>query len=1096
MGEVYEAVHAESGARCALKVLAAQHVDSLPRRAALVAEVRAMARLSHPNIVTVYDTGREVGTTWLAMELVAGGHLKATGSALDWTRLRELLLQLLDALAHAHARGVIHRDIKPGNVLVDRITGRAKLVDFGLAHAVGDRARGVIEGTPHYMAPEQITGEWREFGPWTDLYSLGCLAWSLVAGRPVWSDAQTTAAILQAHLQRLPEPLVLPPGIPPGLTGWIRRLLAKRPAERFTRAADAALALRAIEDAPGDGCAPTSSAAEAPDLSMTMSLLGFGESLDITRSVRAVGHPTRREGVGSGGASIPPIPADWRRPATGIDDDLAVLGVGAGLFGLRTLEVVGRGQEQDTLWAELVATVSERRPRALLLRGPSGVGKSRLATWLGERAHELGTASTLELSFDEGDDLWSPVARMLAAHLRVDGMPAGPALDRVESLLRRGGSHDVVHARGLLELCEPALRSGLDRTGALGSRGERFEALRRELLRTSRERPLVLCVDDLQWGGQACDLIRHILGRGEGAILVIATLEDGPVDGCLQRLAADPRCASLDVGPLSEHQMGSLARRLLELERSLAADVATWSGGFPLFGVQIVGAWLQAGALEATPSGYVLNGAALTGVAPDSIWRRRVHGFCRSRPVADLHALEIAALLGSGGVAEWQSACQLAGVAPSQDLVDAALRSGLALTSGRHGWQFAHGVLAQTLRTSAKESGRLPALSRACARALLERGAQVDPVRLCTLLTEGGRWSDALAHALVAGVGCGSDGKVTSGLRLLNIVDDLADQLGLPPEDPQRLLAVARRSHIVRRAGDPDRAVVLASEGFGLWREALGRRVRVELALALAQGRMRQGRWDDARELLASVQGDVAACDEVPELSQWFSTVRAEALRQGGQTADAGELLERALLWPPAPCWLRWRAEVHRGLFEVRRLEADFVAAEHHMAQASAIFAHDGFLGGLARSLQDRATLALQRGELDGATRLASEASALAREVGRTMPVPVLVAATVRLRQGRLDESRVQFAEVARGWSGGSAYVEAYARAGLCGVLLRQGDLIDGEAQLEQLEGIVQRTGLREWEPSVLCRLAAGDAPGELESRLIRLADALDPRSA
>lgn len=1094
MGEVYEAVHAESGARCALKLLAAQHVDSASRRAALVAEVRAMARLSHPNIVTVYDTGRERDAVWLAMELVDGGHLRARGAALGWTRLRELLLQLLDALAHAHARGVIHRDIKPGNVLVERITGRAKLVDFGLAHAVGDRDRGLVEGTPHYMAPEQITGEWRDFGPWTDLYSLGCLAWSLVAGRPVWSDAPTTVAILKAHLHRLPGPLALPAGSPSGLDGWIRRLLAKRPSERFTRASDAALALRGLEDPGGEGDAPVFRSADRPDLSLTMSLLGFGESLDVTRPVQSVDHPRLREGSGVGAVPVPPIPADWQRPATGVDADLAVLGVGAGLFGLRTLEVVGRSPEQDRLWAELVATASEQTPRALLLRGPTGVGKSRLARWLGERAHEVGAASILRLAFGAGDDLWHPVAQMLATHLGVDGMAAGSALDRVEALLRRVGPQDVMHARGLLELCDPALGSGLERTGALGSRGARFEALRRELLRMSSARPVVLLVDDLHWGGQASDLIRHVLRRSEGAILIVATLEDVPADEALERLAAHPRCASLDVGPLPEHQMGSLARRLLELERSLAADVATWSGGFPLFAIQIVGAWLQAGALESTPTGFALRGEALTGVALDSVWSRRVHGFCRTRPEADLHALEIAALLGSGGAVEWPTACLQAGVEPSRDLVDAALRSGLALPSGRQGWQFAHGVLAQTLRTSAKASGRLPELSRACARALLERGAQVDPVRLCTLLVEGGMQSDALGHALAAAVACGDDGKVHSGLRLLNIVDALADELELPPEDPHRLLARARRSHIVRRSGDPDRAVAIASGGLELWRPASGRRARVELALAFAQGRMRQGCWDEARELLAAVQPDVAACEDVPELSQWFATVRAEAARQGGEAAEAGELLERALLWPPAPCWLRWRAEVHRGLFEVRRLEGDFAAAEHHVGEASAIFARDGFLGGLARSLQDRSILALQTGDLDGASSLAAEASALAREMGRTMPVPVLVIATVHLRQDRLDASRVRFAEVATGWSGGSAYIEAYARAGLCAVLLRQGDLTDGADQLERLEGIVYGTGLREWEPSVLCRLAAAGAQGELESRLVRLADALDPR--
>src|SRR5262245_24170105 len=131
------------------------------------------------------------GSPFLAMELANVGSLREHATPVDYPSVRHLLLQLLDALAHAHARGVLHRDVKPGNVLIfeDDLGRRAvKLADFGLAHALGrcpvDGELSATAGTPTYMAPEQHQGAWREFGPWTDLYALGCTAFRLVQGRP------------------------------------------------------------------------------------------------------------------------------------------------------------------------------------------------------------------------------------------------------------------------------------------------------------------------------------------------------------------------------------------------------------------------------------------------------------------------------------------------------------------------------------------------------------------------------------------------------------------------------------------------------------------------------------------------------------------------------------------------------------------------------------------------------------------------------------------------------------------------------------------------------------------------------------------------
>ncbi|MCA9573538.1 MAG: serine/threonine protein kinase, partial [Myxococcales bacterium] len=197
MAAVWRAIHPETRTRVAIKVLTgeASHADG-PMRA-LRREARAVARLDHPGVIRILDTGTvpdgvpdlPAGSPWLAMEHASGGTLSSLGT-LPWPDLRSVLLGILDALAHAHARGLVHRDLKPGNVLLcserDSRPG-LKLSDFGIATVVDWHVRtgslAVVAGTLHYMAPEQLTASWRDYGPWTDLYGLGCMGWKLATGR-------------------------------------------------------------------------------------------------------------------------------------------------------------------------------------------------------------------------------------------------------------------------------------------------------------------------------------------------------------------------------------------------------------------------------------------------------------------------------------------------------------------------------------------------------------------------------------------------------------------------------------------------------------------------------------------------------------------------------------------------------------------------------------------------------------------------------------------------------------------------------------------------------------------------------------------------
>jgi len=274
MGEVWLGHHPGHGLDVAIKVMTARQVQRSRGREAFRNEVRAVAGLDHPAIVRVFDLGeipREAeratngrlaaGTPYLVMELVRGGSLR-TVQPRSWTELRSALLELLEALAHAHARGVTHRDLKPGNVLVaapDETGAGLRITDFGLAALVDDptvplRSRFIV-GTLQYMAPEQVSGHLRDIGPWTDLYSLGCVAWRLATGTRAF-ESEDTRELIRKQVAQPPPPFLPYLPTPPGFEGWLLRLLHKDPARRFQRAGDAAWALLELGDAGRDDPKP------------------------------------------------------------------------------------------------------------------------------------------------------------------------------------------------------------------------------------------------------------------------------------------------------------------------------------------------------------------------------------------------------------------------------------------------------------------------------------------------------------------------------------------------------------------------------------------------------------------------------------------------------------------------------------------------------------------------------------------------------------------------------------------------------------------------------------------------------------------------
>jgi eukaryotic-like serine/threonine-protein kinase len=248
MGVVWRARDERLERDVALKVLHPWVADDPELRERFEREAAALARLEHPNVVRLYDVLENDGQTVLVMELVEGVALETliARRTLDWDDARRYCGPVAAALAHAHRRGVVHRDLTPANVLVEHGTGRIVVTDFGLARlARSSRTApisGVLAGTPEYWAPEQAAGG--ETGPATDLYALGCILFRLLTGRmPFEGEDRLATGLRRAHE---PAPLlaVAAPGAPAEAAQLADRLLQRAAALRGD-AVEAALALGA-----------------------------------------------------------------------------------------------------------------------------------------------------------------------------------------------------------------------------------------------------------------------------------------------------------------------------------------------------------------------------------------------------------------------------------------------------------------------------------------------------------------------------------------------------------------------------------------------------------------------------------------------------------------------------------------------------------------------------------------------------------------------------------------------------------------------------------------------------------------------------------
>ena len=816
-GDVWLGRHVDTHMQVAVKVLKAELAMNERASKAFRREVHAVAALNHPHIVTIFDTGEipphlqeesdgtlAAGSPYLVMEWASGGTLDEQRRPKDWPQLRTTLLTLLDSLGHAHAMGVIHRDLKPANILFctdQDLRPGLKLADFGLA-MIDDPEVEVrrLLGTPHYMAPEQWRSSVRDQGPWTDLYALGCMVYRIVTGRGPFV-ASTIQKMRRHHLRSPVPPLETRFPKPEGLQQWLETLLAKDRHQRFQRSADAMRALL---------------------------------SLDAI-AVTELGQP--------------------RLPRR---DSPEIIGAGLGLYGFRSIPLVDRNEQRELLWQQLKAASSGAR--VVLLEGPAGTGKSRLAEWLGVAAHEQGMASAL-LKATHGTEMGTGdgLGPMIRRELRGMGLEDDDQglRDRAVDWLAGRGAVAPYEVEALVGLASDGVHGGV----RFRSPRERYAAVTRVVERLCERGRVLVWLDDVHFAADTLAWVRHLLERAADLpVLVLMTAIPGEGFARAHRLLSGlqaefgEKIVRTTVDVLSAQDRMELVQSLLGMEGKLAKDVARITEGNPLFAVQLVGDWVHRELLEPGEGGFRFREDIDTELPADlaRVWSTRLNNFLGLRPEDDRGALELAAVLGHEvQPTEWEAACERAWAIPTPGLVEELIRMRLAQTGERgpsEGWQFVHSMLRRALLDSARTSGRLTMHNRLCAETLQHRGRGGDAARIARMLAAGGRVTSSLAWLLRASDHALEAGDVDRAGTILDAHDQAILKLRLQDQDWRRIDGWLARARLAWLPGQDvmeftNKALEAArAQGF---EDRLGKALHLQGRVALEAGDL-----DGARDML------------------------------------------------------------------------------------------------------------------------------------------------------------------------------------------------------------------------------------------------------
>lgn len=1096
MGKVWHAVHDTQDHPVAIKVLTARRVRKQRFLNAFYREVRAVARLNHPNVIRVFDSGQVseeaaersgkemiAGSPYLVMERAQSTLANVKHENLTWPHVHTILMHVLDGLAHAHARGLVHRDLKPGNVLFLSADNEAhlKLSDFGLAHAINsplqidDTEEQRISGTPSYMAPEQITGQLRDQGPWTDLYALGCLAYWLSCETPPFS-AQDTDEVLRSHLTCDKPPMEPTIDAPEGFAKWVARLVRRNPEERYRRAADAAYRLAQL----GEGMPSTAlsfRAGSGEEETVDMTLVDDTEGSQIFEHTIAAGgfdfSADTDSGVETDEFPLPEFPDNWRyeRPV----ESMQMVGVGLGLYGLREVPLVGRQNERDRLWTGLADARHTGLVHGAIVSGPAGIGKTRLARWLGERAHEVGAVSVLEAAHNPISDPTHGLARMFADYFGCTGLSLEKILERIRNFYGRNGTVTEDELRECMAVSALLARSvdpDFDEERApvrVGDAVEIHTLYERLLDRLTNHRPVLLLLDDVHWGHDTLQFVRHLFEETDANHLPVYiamtvrsdALDDHPAtDRLLSKLSAKPFVHDLPLAPLDDDEHHELVRNLLGLEPKVADQVARRTAGNPLFAIQLVGDWVERGILQFSTEGFRLPDQEEAPL-PDDIHQLLVQRLEKlvGQPVDQparppLLSLELAAALGRDiDYGEWEHVCELTGVDICAELLDEMASQSLAETD-EHGWNFIHGALRETLIRLATKHRRLKAHHRLCAKMLRERydtSSDAMAPRIARHLLAAGDHEEALAPLLQAirhyRVTCDFE----AGDTFYAHYEEARNHLGIDENDRRTVEGWIARAATLRRQVRLEKAVDLLERSEQIarrndWPSLLSRvlldRASASASLSRLEDALSCGR--EALELNEELENDFGAARarfEIGWAHKWqgaYERARQYLEEAEQQFRDLGEEHQRARA-------LHSLSSVYLGLGERER-------AEELIRKALELFEAIGDLKGVSHCYTNLGENHRYRGNLAAAEKYYARALQTGERIGldRDLIYPFNLGITLA-QEEKFDEalSYLRQAHELASTSDRPGY-RALTHSALCSVAAGRGDWTAFDAHLQR----------------------------------------------
>ena len=892
MAEVWRGAHAPTGRPVAVKLVSLSSVREPRLVRALRSEVRIAARLRHPHVVRLYDQGTvrvsessetlAAGAPWMVMAL-GSGSLEEREPA-TWGELAVVLEQMLGALGHAHARGVLHLDLKPANVLWT--PHGVALADFGIARALDEAEVAPTGGTLGFMPPEQLEARTAALGPWSDLYAFGRTASALATGLRV----------------------------PPGFDAFVARCTCTEPDERFAFAAEAAAVLRGF----GDPSVVYVGAAEAGDDTFVFDDLATAAPASSLAPAAPCPVPS---------LSVPAHPPQAILP--GHEPAL-------GLFGLVEPPIMGRTEERRRLWRAVEAAVCGLG-RVVVLSGPVGVGKTRLATWTARCAHEAGVARIVRVIHSAGRSPGTGVVELGRRLLGVEGL--SPEARRAR-LLSPAGPRTSLVRRVLTDERVPM--------------DEQVAVVGRLVIEASEERPLVLVLDDVHLDRGSLALLRF-LARRPGRVLTLATNEDGPTD--------DVAATHLSLGPLDDATIGDLVRELVDAPRATVERVVARCGGSPLLAMQTLGDWVRRGALSVHD-------------ADDqrADWQARLSLLLADRAETAARGVEVAAALGTVfRPEEWGRACGQAGLVVDGDLLGEMAERGLLVERDREQVVFAHPLLREMVEEGMVAAGRAAAVHTACAKAL---DPDAEPLRVARHLVAAGRNEEALPHFLVA-AWRRLDALDPGCQDLLDELDAVATDAGLPDDHAMRLQARAFGVRTWAILGEPRRGV---SQGHALLPAArrLGGETLAATLVALGRNHLLLGELTEAHACFTEAI-EVPYDRVATRVTAWLH-LGLVAVRQGALD-DADAHLRQSLELSRSAGWEGGMRDACRQLGYLAQTRGDLAEADAWYRQVEDHALDEAGLFAQISLATDRGELARARGDLDLAEQEYRRALSLAKDL-------------------------------------------------------------------------------------------------------------------